>query len=550
MLDTIIKNGRIVDGTGNPWFSGDVGIKDGIITHMGRFDMESTEVVDAKGQIVSPGFIDGHSHSDLLVLKDPHFDIKLQQGVTTEVVGNCGLAPAPYFKENGSLLKEYVEPIIGNTDWEWPWKTVEEYIETINKSSISENISTYVAHGALRIAVMGFDNRPPTKDEMSKMKSILEEGMRAGAIGLSIGLLYSPGRYASKEEIAELCSVLPKYDGILATHIRGEGNNLLPSIKEVIWIAEKSEVSLQVSHLKAAGKRNWGGVFEAISIIEDARARGMDITCDVYPYDAGSTSLTTLLPPWSLEGGISACIKRLSDRTLREKIKKEVSEEQDDWDNLVVSTGWNNVVVSSVSNNSQFEGMSILDISNITGKDPIDTALDLLLQEEGNVSIVYYHMSSKDVEKVIKWDYSLIISDSLGCEVGNPHPRTYGSFPRLFSKYVRETKSLTLEQAVRKVTSFPAQRFKLGKRGLLIPGYKADITIFNQGTIDDLANYENPIQYPNGISNVFVNGVKTIEHKENLKVSNGEMIKASQLLCNCGKHTLQNDKRRNNNGSN
>lgn len=374
MLDTIIKNGRIVDGTGNPWFFGDIGIKDGIITHIGRFDMESNEVVNAEGQIVAPGFIDGHSHSDLLVLKDPHFDIKLQQGVTTEVVGNCGLAPAPYFKENGLLLKEYIEPIIGSTDWEWSWTSVEEYIETINKSRISENISTYVAHGALRIAVMGFENRPPTKEEMSKMKRILEEGMQAGAIGLSIGLLYSPGRYASKEEIAELCSVLPKYDGILATHIRGEGNNLIPSIKEVIWIAEKSEVSLQVSHLKAAGKRNWGGVFEAISLIEDARAKGMDITCDVYPYDAGSTSLTTLLPPWALEGGVSSCIGRLQDKTLREKIKKEVSEEQDDWDNLVVSTGWNNVVVSSVSNNSEFEGMSILDISNITGKDPIDTA--------------------------------------------------------------------------------------------------------------------------------------------------------------------------------
>jgi len=536
MLDTVIKNGRIVDGTGNPWFFGSVGIKDGIITHVGSFDIESRENIDAKGQIVSPGFIDGHSHSDLLVLKDPHFDIKLQQGVTTEVVGNCGLAPAPYFKENGSLLKEYVEPIIGNTDWEWPWSTVDEYIETINKSSISENISTYVAHGALRIAVMGFENRPPTKSEMEKMKRILEEGMRAGAIGLSIGLLYSPGRYASKEEIAELCSVLPKYDGILATHIRGEGNNLIPSIKEVIWIAEKSGVSLQVSHLKAAGKRNWGSVFDAISIIEDARARGMDITCDVYPYDAGSTSLTTLLPPWSLEGGIPACINRIRDKSLRARIKKEVSEEQEDWDNLVVSTGWNNVVVSAASKNSQFEGMSILDISKVTGNDPIDTALDLLINEDGNVSIVYYHMSSKDVQEVIKWDYSLIISDSLGCEVGNPHPRTYGSFPRLFSKYVRETNTLTLEQAVRKVTSFPVQRFKLGKRGLLIPGYKADITVFNHETINDRATYENPIQYPEGISNVLVNGVNVIENKRNLKTSNGEMIQASRLMCTCGKH--------------
>lgn len=533
MLDTIIKNGRIVDGTGNPWFLGDVGMKNGVITHVGSVDIESKEIIDANGQIVSPGFIDGHSHSDLLVLNDPHIDIKLQQGVTTEVVGNCGLAPAPFVKKNGTLLKEYVVPIIGDTPWEWPWETVEEYMGMLDKTNISENISTYVAHGTVRIAVMGFENRPATRKEMDEMKFILEEGMKAGAIGLSIGLLYSPGRYATKEELAELCSVLPKYNGILSTHIRGEGNNLIPSVKEVIWIAEKAGISLHISHLKAAGRRNWGGVLEAINIIEDARARGMDITCDVYPYNAGSTSLTTLLPLWALEGGIPSCLERIRDVSTRDKIKKEVSEEQEDWDNLVVSTGWNSVVISAISKNTQFEGMSIAEISQLIGKDPIDTALDLLLEEEGNISIVYYHMSDTDVEQVIKWDYSLIISDSLGCQTGKPHPRTYGTFPRLFAKYVRENRVLSLEQAVRKVTSFPVQRFKLGKRGLLVPGYKGDITIFDHKTINDCATYEQPIQYPVGISYVFVNGVKTIDHKQNLRTSHGEMIKATRILCNC-----------------
>lgn len=536
MLDTIIKNGRLVDGTGNPWFFGSVGMKGGIITHIGSFDVESKEIIDAKGQIVAPGFIDGHSHSDLLVLNDPQIDIKLQQGVTTEVVGNCGLAPAPFVKKHGALLKEYVEPIIGNTPWEWPWETVEEYMRMLDKAHISENVSTYVAHGAVRIAVMGFENRPPTKKEMDEMKGILDEGMKAGAIGLSIGLLYSPGRYSTKEELAELCSVLPKYNGLLSTHIRGEGNNLLSSIKEVIWIAEKSGISLHVSHLKAAGKRNWGGVAEALNLIEDGRARGMDITCDVYPYDAGSTSLTTLLPPWALEGGVHSCLERIRNASLRDKIKKEVSEEQEDWDNLVVSTGWNNVVISSILKNTQFEGMSILAISQLIGKDSIDTALDLLLEEDGNISIVYYHMSSVDVEQVIKWDHSLIISDSLGCQTGKPHPRTYGTFPRLFAKYVRENRVLSLEQAVRKVTSFPVQRFKLGKRGLLIPGYMGDITIFNHETISDCATYKQPVQYPEGISYVFVNGVKTIDHKKNLRTSHGEMIKATKQLCTC--HSL------------
>lgn len=530
MLDLVIKNGRIVDGTGNPWFFGSVGVKDGLITHVGTVDVDSKEVIDAGGQMVTPGFIDGHSHSDLLVLNDPHFEIKLQQGVTTEVVGNCGLAPAPIVKKNGNLLKEYIEPVVGNTKWAWPWETVEEYIGFLAKSALSENVSTYVAHGALRIAVMGFENRPATKQEMQAMKDLLEEGMKAGAIGLSIGLLYSPGRYASKQELAELCRVLPKYNGLLATHIRGEGNNLLPSIMEVIWIAEKSGVSLQVSHLKAAGKRNWGDVIKAIELIEDARARGMDITCDVYPYDAGSTTLTTVLPPWALEGGIPACLERIRDAFTREKIINELKEEQDDWDNLVVSTGWQSVFVSAVSKNKSLEGRSIADISEDLGKDPIDTALDLLLREGGNVSIVYYHMSSSDVEQVVKWDQSLIISDSLGCETGKPHPRTFGTFPRLFNKYVKEKKILSLEQAVRKVTSFPVQRFSLGKRGLIVPGYHADLTVFDFERIADTATYQEPIQHPEGISYVIVNGVKTIDHKQNLRSVSGRAIQAQHTL--------------------
>ncbi|MBN2910836.1 D-aminoacylase [Polycladomyces sp. WAk] len=537
MLDLLIKNGRIVDGTGNPWFWGDVGIKNGMITHVGLVDIEAKEVIDAGHQIVSPGFIDGHSHADLLVLQDPHHDVKLQQGVTTEVVGNCGLAPAPFVKERGDLLKRYIEPVIGNTPWAWPWESVEEYIQTLMKAGISENVSTYVAHGALRIAVMGFENRPATKREMQNMKDLLEEGMKAGAIGLSIGLLYAPGRYASKEELAELCSVLPKYNGLLSSHIRGEGNNLIQSIKEVIWIAEKSGVPLHISHLKAAGKRNWGSVAEALHLIDDARARGLDVTCDVYPYNAGSTMLTTLLPPWALEGGVEACLSRLRDLSLRKRIKQEMSEEQEDWDNLIVSTGWQSVIVSSVSEKNQhLEGRSILDISQELGKDPCDTALDLLLEEEGNVSIVYFHMSNDDVEQVIKYDHSLIISDSLGCVTGKPHPRLYGTYPRLFAKYVREKKILSLEQAVRKVTSFPAQRFNLGKRGLLRPGYHADITIFDPNQIMDTATYQEPMSYPDGIRHVIVNGVKTIEHKKNLHANGGCVIQAHRSLYACCDH--------------
>ncbi|MNI09015.1 D-aminoacylase [compost metagenome] len=406
-------------------------------------------------------------------------------------------------------------------------------METIARSNPSENIATYVAHGALRISVMGFANRPATSPELKQMKHLLEEGMKAGAIGLSIGLLYAPGSYTSREEIAELCSVLPKYNGLFSTHIRGEGNNLIPSVKEVIWIAEKAGVSLHVSHLKAAGKRNWGKILEALDIIEDARGRGMDITCDVYPYNAGSTTLTTILPPWVLEGGIESALEVFKDSALRTRIRDELEHEQEDWDNLICSTGWQNVFISAVhtKENLALEGKHIAEISSARGQHPVDCMMDLLLEEDGRISIVYFHMSDDDVKQVIGYEKSLIASDSLTCETGKPHPRLYGTFPRIFAKYVRDEKVLSLEQAVRKITSFPVQRFKLGKRGLLVPGYIADVTVFNPDTIQDLATFEQPRQYPEGISHVLVNGKLTLSDKKHTHAREGSLIRAQHSCC-------------------
>lgn len=537
MLDLIIKNGKVVDGTGNPWFYGDVGVADGIIAAVGRLDMEAHRIIDARQRVISPGFIDGHCHSDLMILDHPYSEIKLRQGVTTEVIGNCGLAPAPFVPDRAELLQSYVQPVLGATSWKWPWETVGDYMAHVAGSRPSEHVATYVAHGALRIAAMGFDNRPAASAELERMKQLLEEGLQAGAIGLSIGLLYAPGSYTSKEELAELCRVLPKYNGLFSTHIRGEGNNLIPSVKEVIWIAETSGVPLHISHLKAAGKRNWGKALEALELIEEARARGLDVTCDVYPYNAGSTMLTTVLPPWTLEGGIAGTLERFRDPVLRERVKKELGEEQTEWDNLVCSTGWEAVIVSSVRDprNAALEGRSIAEISEARGRHPADCVMDLLLEEEGQVSIVYFHMADSDVEQVVGWEKSLIASDSLHCETGKPHPRLYGSFPRLFSRYVREKKTLSLEQAVRKVTSFPVQRFKLGKRGLIVPGYAADLTVFDPATVHDRATFQDPRQYPDGISHVIVSGRVTLDEGEHTKVREGTLIRA-QHICSAGHH--------------
>ena len=439
MLDLIIKNGKVVDGSGNPWFYGDVGVKEGKIVKVGSVDQQAHQIVDAQRKVISPGFIDGHCHSDLMILNYPQSEIKLQQGVTTEVVGNCGLSPAPFFGEYAKLLQEYVQPVIGTSREAWSWNTVEEYVNVINNARPSENISTYVAHGTLRILVMGFANRAATKAEIERMKVLLEEGMKAGAIGLSIGLLYAPGSYSSKEEIAELCSVLPKYNGLFSTHIRGEGNNLIPSIKEVIWIAQTAGVPLHVSHLKAAGKRNWGMVQEAMEVITDAREKGLDVTCDVYPYSASSTMLLTVMPPWVLEGGVQHTLERFRDKNIRKKIREELEVEQTDWDNLVCSTGWDNVMISSVQTdqNRSLEGKNIAEISELRGIHPVDCVMDLLLEEGGNISIVYFLMSDDDVSQVVQWENSLIASDSLHCDTGKPHPRLYGSFPRVFAKYVQ-----------------------------------------------------------------------------------------------------------------
>ncbi|WP_372663359.1 amidohydrolase family protein [Cohnella sp.] len=536
MLDTVIKNGKIVDGSGNPWFYGDVGIASGVIVRVGAVNEEARQIIDAAGQVVSPGFIDGHCHSDLMILNYPQSEIKLNQGVTTEVIGNCGLAPAPLHSPHEAALQAYVKPILGTTP-DWSWNSVSGYIRRLEQTRPSENLSTYVAHGALRIAVMGFERRAATHEEIEEMKALLAEGMSAGAIGLSIGLLYAPGSYSSAEEIAQLCTVLPRYGGLLSTHIRGEGSSLIASVKEVIWIAREAGVPLHVSHLKAAGKRNWGLVTQAMETIAEARAQGMDVTCDVYPYAASSTMLATVLPPWTLEGGMDTAIARFREPLLRKRIAEELIQEQDDWDNLVCSTGWNNVVLSSVATkgNKTLEGRSIAAISEERGVEPAACVMDLLTEESGDVSIVYFLMSDDDVSQVVAWDYSLVVSDSLHCDTGKPHPRLYGTFPRLFAHYVRERKLLSLEQAVRKVTSFPVQRFRLGKRGLLVPGYAADITVFDPDNIQDRATYLEPKLTPTGVSHVLVGGVATMNKGVHTQARAGAYLPASSC-CGHGSH--------------
>jgi N-acyl-D-amino-acid deacylase len=424
------------------------------------------------------------------------------------------------------LLRSYVEPVLGKTEREWSWETFGQYVGSLREARPSENVATYVGHGTLRIAVMGFENRPASTGELARIKHHLEEGLQAGAIGLSLGLMYAPGSFTPVEELEQLCSVLPRYDGLLAAHIRGEGNSLIPSITEVIRIAERCGCPLQISHLKAAGTSNWGKVSEAMQLVEDARSRSLDVTCDVYPYTAGSTSLTTLLPPWAMEGGVSRTLERLEDQTSRKRIKEELGFEHDNWDNLIASTGWDSVYISSLNKgrDADLEGKNIEEISQSRGSGPADCMMDLLLEQSGKVSIVFFHMAETDVQQVLRWDGALIASDSLHDQSRMPHPRLYGAFPHVLARYVRDRKLLTLEEAIRKMTSFPARRFRLGKRGLIAPGYAADLVVFDPDGISDNATYRDPKRFPEGISHVLVNGTQTIASGVHLGARAGRAI--------------------------
>ena len=526
MLDLILKNGRVVDGTGNPWFLADVGVKDGVVVEVGRPRAKARETVDIGGRVITPGFIDGHCHSDLALFEDPESSIKLAQGVTTEVVGNCGMTPSPFCKENLEPLASYIEPILGTTEREWTWDTVEGYMRGMSAARPSENVATFVGHGTLRIAEMGFENRPASAEELGRMKGALREALEAGAVGLSLGLMYSPGNYTSREELVELCSELPAYDGLLATHIRGEGRTLIPSVEEVVRVAEESGCALQISHLKAAGKNNWGNVGWAMELVEAARSRGVDVACDVYPYTAGSTSMMTLLPPWALEGGVSRALGRLRDPDARARIRAEVEREGEDWDNLLASTGWESVYVSSLGKgrDPDLEGRNLARISESRVVEPAECMMDLLLEQDGKVSMVFFLMAEDDVEGVIGWDHSLIVSDSLHFQSEQPHPRSYGTFPRVLGKFVREDGLLTLEEAIRKMTSFPARRFRLGTRGIVAPGYAADLAVFDPETIADQATYEAPKRFPEGIDLVMVGGRKTMDGGAHLGTRNGTVL--------------------------
>ncbi len=522
MYDLLVRNGKIIDGAGNPWYMGDAAVRRGKIARIARsINDEAKRTLDASGLVVCPGFIDAHSHGDHDTLVYREMENVIHQGITTVMAGQCGSTPAPLSEKSRAQAQRQVDASLPEGySLELTWSTFDEYLKMEEKKGLGANVGHMVGHGAIRAAGMGLDARDPTAAELETMRELTAEAMEAGAYGLSTGLIYPPGIYAKTPEIIELAKVAAMYGGVYDSHIRGEGRTLMKALSEAIEIGEKAGLPVQISHHKIASKSIWGHSVQTLKLFEEARARGVDVTVDQYPYKAGSTGLMTLLPPWVHDGGNEAALERLKDPKLRERMSREIEKGIPGWENFAGELGWENVYVTSVKTdaNRPVEGMNMVEVKAHRGAPDEFTALyQLLLEEEGSASMIIFYGDEDDVRRIMQSPLHMVGTDAGCCTVegpfckGKPHPRHYGTYPRILGTYVREEKTLRLEEAIRKMTSFPAQRFGLLDRGLLRPGMWADLTVFDPATVVERSTYKDPHRFPSGIEYVVVNGKVAID---------------------------------------
>lgn len=529
-FDLLIKNGRIVDGSGRAAYVADVGIKGDRIVSIGKLSQATaTRTIDAQGLVVAPGFIDMLGQSETYVLIDPRAMSKVMMGVTTEITGE-GESIAPInerqIKEQEDFLKRFNLTI--------DWRTLDEYFKRLDKQGSGVNIGTFVGATQVREYVIGYDDRPPTAQELDQMKKLVAGAMRDGALGLSTSLQYVPARFAKTDELIELAKVAHQYGGIYATHQRSEANTIDASLDEVFEIAQKAHIPVEIWHLKTAYKKNWGRMPNVLARIKQARDRGLDITADVYPYIAGSTGLSACLPPWAQEGGVDKMMTRLRDPQTRERLKKEISEEQTEWENIYLGSGGpGGVLIGSVVNREldSLQGKRISEIATEQKKDPLDAVFDLILADHGQTGAIYFMMSEADVRAAMQSPLVSFCTDSGARATDGPlagsksHPRGWGSYPRILGQYVRDEKLLSLEAAIHKMTGAPAARVGLRDRGLIKEGMFADITIFDPAKVIDKATFESPNQYPAGIEYVLVNGKISVDKGQHTSALAGRALR-------------------------
>jgi N-acyl-D-aspartate/D-glutamate deacylase len=514
--DLLLLGGRIVDGTGNPWFIGDVGIRGNRIAAVGHLqDATAKRAIDARGLVVAPGFIDMMGQSEYTVLVDPRVPSKITQGITTELTGE-GASVAPQTPFTVKDLMPELEGLSVRIDW----TDFDGYFARLMKKGTAVNFAHLVGAAQVRQAVLESDNRPPSATELTRMEGLVARAMRQGAFGLSTALIYPPGSFAKTDELIALARVAARFGGFYASHIRNEGDDLLPAIDEAARIGREAGLPVEIWHLKAAGQQNWGRMRDAIAAIEAARASGVDVTADIYPYTASMTGLAASLPPDASEGGNEALVARLKDPAERVRLRREIEGPSQGWENLFHNIGRaDRILIAGVHlpANKKYQGKRLSEIATLRGVDPIDAMFDLLAEENGAVDAVYFEMSEEDVRRALGVPWIAFNCDASGVSpegvLGSTmtHPRAYGSFPRVLGHYVREEKLLTLEEAVRRMTSLPAQRLGLRDRGLVREGMFADLAVFDPATVIDRATYEQPHRYSEGMVYVLVNGDPVVD---------------------------------------
>ena len=527
-FDVIIRNGTVYDGSGRAPVKADIGIKGDRIAAIGNLSrMTAPTIVDAKGFAVAPGFINMLSHSETSWLQDYRSLSELRQGVTTQIFGESSMGPL-----SDEMKKRRAESQ-GDVKYVIPWTTLAEYLTYLEKQGISQNVASFIGAPTIREYVIGLEDKPPTPAQLDQMRELVRREMEAGALGITTALIYPPAFFAKTDELIELCKVAAKYKGKYTAHMRSEGEQLIEAVQETIRISREAGLPVEIYHLKASGEANWPKMDQVIKMIEDARKKGVKITADMYTYPAGGTGLNSTLPPWVYDGGAEAAYKRLQDPATRAKIAQAVRTPTNEWENLYLLSGSpERILLASFRNDNlkPLTGKTLAEVAKMRGKDPVETIMDLLLEDRSRIGTIYFLMSEDNIKKQIRQPWVSFGSDAASIPAEGvflrsaAHPRAYGNFARLLGKYVRDEKVISLPEAIRRLSSLPASNLELKDRGLLKRGMFADIVIFDPQTIGDRATFENPHQYSVGVRDVFVNGIQVLKNGEHTGAKPGKAL--------------------------
>ena len=545
-VDLLIRDAFVVDGTGYRGFSADVAVKNDRIAAIGRLNIRAKDTIDARGLTLIPGIIDPHSHADLIFPLRPRerrklLACKVSQGITTTIIGNCGLGCAPVTNGSAVSTLRAINSWMTPKPVAWDWRSVGDYLNRLDAEELPLNLASLIPHGPVRISAMGLQKGAPTRKQMTEMRRLVDESMSEGAVGLSSGLIYPPGMYSDSRELGDLAKIVANYDGVYTSHIRGSSEMLRPAVGELIEIGEKTGVRVHHSHNEAVGRTHWKKIDSVIEMEEQASRNGVRISFDMFPYTAAATMMIAIYPPWALEGGVDRLIERLSDSRTRRRIEREIVTRSPKWPpwtdggwphNLVKATKWESISIGYIESkrNKKYENHNLVELGRLTGKSPFDAISDLIIEERGQVSMLIFEVSGRPaqddlLEKYVTHSLSSFCTDAEDYGHGRPHPAAYGAFPRILAKYVRSREAITLEDAVRKMTSYPASIFGLKGRGSIRPGGYADLVLFDPSKIRDRATFDNPRREARGISHVIINGQVAFKGGKFIDPSRGRVVR-------------------------